>query len=284
MFEMVVGSLGKVALLRGEDAGDIFYATDAELAVPDFRVALHDTSQLLIEVKNHYQKKPHEPHVEKTEYLEKLTAYAALTKCELLIATYWTRWNTWTLVPVDAFSREGSRSVLTMENAIMASQMARVGDVFIGTRSPLRFRVDLVERNRSTKAGKDNRLFTIDQVRLFSEDRQLTDPVDRRIATALLFYGAWEEEQCVEENASGHVTAVEYRFSPPADGQRQEVQGFDFVDRMSSLLSRKFQQGTSSGGKVTGIRLDFEPGNFGRLIPEDFKSEALPLWRMTQQP
>lgn len=282
MFEMVVGSLGKVALLRSEDAGDIYYVTEADLIAPDFRLVLHDTSQILVEVKNHRQKAGQEPHVEKTEYLEKLAAYATLTKSELLIATYWSRWNIWTLVSPTAFAREGSKSVLTMPDALCANQMARVGDMLIGTRSPLRFRVDVMEKSRSVKKGRDKRLLVIDQVRLFSEDRHLTDPLDRRIATALLFYGTWEEEQCVEHDASGQITAVEYRFAPPADRRQQESQGFDFVDSLSGMLSRRFQQETSRSGKVTGVRLGFEPGRFGELIPEDFKSDALPLWRVTQ--
>jgi hypothetical protein len=138
---MVVGSLGKILLLRQEDQGEIFYATEQELAVPDFRIVLMDRTQLLVEVKNHYQDRPEEPHVERWDYLEKLRTYSELMRCEIVIATYWVRYNVWTLVPLSAFERDGDKAALGFGRAMAANEMSRVGDLLIGTRWPLGIRL-----------------------------------------------------------------------------------------------------------------------------------------------
>lgn len=47
-----LGRIGKVALIKSEDAGDAYY-TGPEILIPDFRVVTADRAQLLIEVKTH---------------------------------------------------------------------------------------------------------------------------------------------------------------------------------------------------------------------------------------
>lgn len=281
LFQMVVGSLGKVALLRKEDEGEILYGTDEELIAPDFRIVLRDRSQFLVEVKNHYQKAGQEPHRQNNEYLNKLIAYAALMNVELLLATYWVRWSIWTLVPASAFVREGKYATLSLEDAMKRNEMARIGDIFIGTRWPLRFRIDVEELSRTEEGDRQDRTLVIKTVRLLSEDRPLLEEADRQVATALLLYGNWNESEHFETDEQGALTAVEYRFSPPEEGRMQARQGFDIVASMSSLISRVFLQGTSKGGAVAGINLNFEPGRFGQLIPDNYESSALPLWQLT---
>src|SRR5688500_12370982 len=55
MFEALVLSLGQTQLMKQEDAGDL-YSTDEQIKLPDLRLILLDGKQLLIEVKNFYQK------------------------------------------------------------------------------------------------------------------------------------------------------------------------------------------------------------------------------------
>src|SRR5882762_3322376 len=56
LFEALTVSLGVVKLLKREDAGDIY--ADEDLQIPDYRAVLRDGHQLLVEVKNQYQKDP----------------------------------------------------------------------------------------------------------------------------------------------------------------------------------------------------------------------------------
>jgi hypothetical protein len=63
MFETVVASLGNVKLLKQEDAGSGYYASNVDLALPDYRIVLKDDAQLLVEVKNFSQITGTQPYV-----------------------------------------------------------------------------------------------------------------------------------------------------------------------------------------------------------------------------
>ena len=68
MFAYVSGALGKVSLLKQEDAGDLFF-TDGDLIVPDYRMTFHDGKQTLVEVKNFHSDNPSGYFVINKEYL-----------------------------------------------------------------------------------------------------------------------------------------------------------------------------------------------------------------------
>jgi hypothetical protein len=105
MFAALVASLGTVSLLKGEDGLDCF-AQDPSLEIPDFRAVLKTGDQMLIEVKNYHQEPPYtNAYRMRANLLQGLQAYAALMKCPLKIAVYWSRWNLWTLNSPHVFCR-----------------------------------------------------------------------------------------------------------------------------------------------------------------------------------
>jgi len=281
MFETVVASLGNVKLLKQEDAGNAYYAGNVDLALPDYRIVLKDGTQLLIEVKNFSQTTGTQPYVDATDYLHRLEAYAAVTQSELLVAVFWHRWNMWTLVPPNAFVTTGRRARLELPAAILANQMGRLGDKMIGTRWPLRLRLEVDERERE---GKERRCL-IRNATLHSEDRILVDPVERRIAMFLILNGSWDETTVMEEQEA-KTSVIEMQYAPAEDTGNQREHGFEFVGSMSAMISNFFRQGTiDDGDEVKGFHVDFNPGEFGQLIPDDYKfgETALPLWVLTIQ-
>ena len=282
MFETIVAALGEVRAIKQEDSGSGYFADDIKL--PDYRLVLADGSGLLVEVKNHHQRetKPHEPFEMEVSYLRKLEAYSRMMNTDLTFAIYWSAWNLWTLTSASAFTVNGDHAVLTMADAFKASQMARIGDVMLGTRAPLRFRVETVETDRQ---GVQRRV-VIDNAMLLCEDRPIAAEVERRIAMMLMLYGDWREEQVVELSDDDKLTAVEYRFAPPEEAQRQNEQGFEMNSFISSMVSKLFREATVKDGVVTALHMEFTPGEFGRLIPTDYDQirVALPLWRCVLQP
>lgn len=99
MFEHIAAALGHCVVIKAEDSGDILVSDD-KLRVPDFRVLLQSGQQMLIEVKNFYQKQdPFEAYEVSQNYLEGLQRYASLFGQDLKLAIYWSRWNMWSLVP-----------------------------------------------------------------------------------------------------------------------------------------------------------------------------------------
>jgi hypothetical protein len=280
MFEMVVASLGKVSLLKKEDAGNLYVASGDEVATPDFRVVLSDGAQLLIEVKNFYQKDGLERFELESSYLAKLQAYSRIVGCDLLMAVYWVRWNLWTLVSPRSFSTNGKSSSIALTEAMPVSQMALLGDLNIGTRSPLQFRLEV---NELGSVG-DRRQIRIESTKILCAGKEVTDPVERKIAMVLLFYGGWKDEAPVPEMRDGKVVAVDY-FSYPESGNRaHSSRNLEMVGFLSSIISSRFRSATSDESGLTATRMDFKPGEFGRLIPEGYEGKALPLLRLQLKP
>lgn len=279
MFETVIASLGKVQLLKQEDAGAGYYGGDADLAVPDHRIVLNNGTQLLVEVKNFHQAGGTDFYVEEFEYLRRLDAYATMTRSELLIAVYWSGWNIWTLVPSAAFTVDGKKATLELEAAFKQNQMSRIGDQMIGTRWPLRIRLEVEELGNR---GAERQLLIRDTL-LYSEDRILTDPVTKRLAMFLMLNGGWHEDT-VLIHAESKLTAIEFHYAPEEQARTQAEQGFDIVGSMSSMISRFFREATVVEDEVARLQVDFTPGEFGQLVPEDydFKGHGLPLWQFTQ--
>jgi hypothetical protein len=140
MFEAMIVGFGGYRLLKQEDAGSVHPQKTFE--IPDFRIILTNGEQLLIEVKNHYGKDPFKLDVKfRRDYLERMSAYSKLVGCQLRIAIYWSRWGFWTLVDPSDLKPYQNKLHITMTDAMRVSEMARLGDVTIGTKAPLQFRV-----------------------------------------------------------------------------------------------------------------------------------------------
>lgn len=282
MFESIVASLGRVALLKQEDAGEMFY-TGPELVMPDFRVVTEAREQFLIEVKNHYQKlATFSGQMERIDYLDKLSRYAALTGAHLLFATYWTQLNLWTLVTRAAFQVDGAKAILSMEAAVTENEMFRLGDRFIGTRAPLRLRLHVHEVER---CGNE-RTVIIDNVELLSEDRLLAEPVETELAMFLLLNSRWEEEQEVHATPEGAFQCIEHVYSPPLEQRQQDSKGFEMVGPLSSMLSNEYRTATAKDDRVESVRHEVRPGRVAQLLPDDYHDghSSLPIWLMTVVP
>lgn len=283
LFERIVAALGSCQLLKREDVGNIFHSLDTDVQPPDFRVLLNDGKQIVVEVKNFYQGDiGTKEQRESTSYLDGLAAYAAAMSCELRIATYWVRWNRWTLVPLAAFRRGEKWSVLSLGDALLANEMGRLGDVLVGTRWPLRLRV-LADSSRPSTIGPDGRgTFTTGARELFCEDRKINSMREQQIALFLAFYGDWQIIDSTAEVDDDKLIAVEHHIGPHEDRGALAEYGFEFVGTLSSMISK--QHNSSTGfSEVDAVHADFSPGAVGGLIPNDYKGDALPLWRFTIQ-
>jgi hypothetical protein len=278
MFESLVASFGAVKVLKPEDSGEI-YVSDETLRVPDFRLVLADDSQMLVEVKNFYQKADARRSFElDADYLEGLVRYSKAMSCKVLFAIYWARWNIWTLSPLEAFKKQKEKSTLDMLEAMKANHMISLGDYSIGTQFPLSI-VMHADKTKPRVIEQDGSVsFTISKVEVFCAGQLIADPADRRIATYLMFFGKWayEVEPRVVDN---QLEAVEHRWVPEADHE----QGFEIVGSLSEMFSTFYKFATQDGDQMEKLRLDVAPGSWGTLIPEEYAG-TLPLWRFRLQP
>jgi hypothetical protein len=93
----------------------------------------------------------------------------------------------------------------------------------------------------------------------------------------------WE---CSEEPAAefdgDRLAAVTYLVTPPE--RANPDQEFEIVGTLSELVSRQFDDATTRDGEIVNISPEAEPTEFGVVIPRDFESDALPLWRFDLRP
>jgi hypothetical protein len=278
MFESLVASLGAIDVLKQEDAGEI-YVSDETLRVPDFRLVLADGSQMLVEVKNYFQKNDAMRLFElDQEYLEGLVRYAKTMNSTLQIAVYWAAWNIWTLVRPEVFKKSDGKYKLAMMDAMRFNHMASLGDFRVGTRFPLSLIMYAdKEKPRSIQSDGSGQ-FTTSKVEIYSAGHLVADPLDRQIATTLMFYGRWEYE--VEPRISGaEIDAVEHRWIPEEDND----QGFEIVDSLSGMFSNFYRFATQDEDKIAKLKLDVAPGSWGSIIPKGYAGKDLPLWVIIQE-
>lgn len=277
LFEALVVSLGQVALIKQEDAGTA-WAARRGLKIPDFRIVLPDGEMFLVEVKHFTQGGAATKPSVSAKYLDGLRAYGDVVGCPVKLAIYWARWNAWTLVPLSVWKRK-DRPSLSLERATKANEMGNLGDLYVATQFPLRFRL-VADPARDRKLGPDGQVaFTIGDVEMYCRDRRLTVKREQSIAMWFMLYGPWDEEATADVR-DGELVGADFTKTPPHDSG----QGFELVGALSGLFSSMFLSSTTEHDRVSRLGLAVTSGSLGSMIPRDYKSKSLPLWRFSVVP
>lgn len=279
LFEATVLSLGKFRLLKTEDVGRV-HAADTCRA-PDFRVVLDDGEQWLIEVKNVRCKDPFKQETRMSAaYLASLQSYADMVGAPLKLAIFWSLWNIWTVVSPDRFRRPRGGLHITMQEALVANESGRLGEVTIMTRPPLRLVLGAAVDMPRSLSPEGMAQFIIGSAKLFSGDVELIDVRDRKLAGVLFFYGEWPASGPFGVMDDGEFAGVEFVAKPeePSD------QGFDGIGWASRIFSRFYAMQTIEGDQVIQLHGETAPEWFAPLSNWDFKNSKLPLWLGRIQP
>lgn len=287
MFEALVLSLGKVQFLKQEDSGAL-YSTQEELEVPDYLLVFQDGTKLLIEVKNFYQKNDFLESFEVTEsYLNGLNNYSRLVGCELMVATYWVKWNRWTLVRLGRFELGSGIARLSFLNAVMFDELSLVGDRMIGCRFPLAIHMETRKDQPRAVQANGEVSFHIADMKIFCADQEVTSTLERNIAWYLINHGNWVEEPTQVIINDGQLDGLKFEWFPQnyrEDRVKYDAQGFAMIGTLSEMFSHFFRAVTQSDGRIGQIQVDVTPGHLGQMIPDDYEGERLPLWRFELHP
>jgi hypothetical protein len=187
LFEAVIVGLGGVKLIKTEDVGQFYCEEhDGGLALPDYRIVTATGEHLLVEVKGVPPNAVGKALKVRAKDLDAEQRYADMTSARLLVATYWSWLNVWTMVDATVLERTGNYKVLSFETALVANELALLGDANLGTKPPLQvaFAADL-ERPRGNDHVRDDQRelnFFIADVELYCDGQRIVDPVERRIA------------------------------------------------------------------------------------------------------
>ena len=279
MFEALLVSLGGYSLLKAEDTGRVY--PKGRFKAPDFRIVLLDGTQWLIEVKNVYEEDPFQQSrlLMKRAYREKLENYALATGGQLKLAVYWAKWRLWTLVTPEPLVDADGNLTLDMETAVRANELSSLGDLMIGTRPPLRFRLEADPDKASSMAPDGMARFTISGVRMYCGEDEILDPVEKHIAWIFMLYGGWEEIGPEPLLDGVQLTGIEFRWQP----QEQANKSFEIIGTLSEMFSRYYAEQTIENDEVVQIRAPLRPGLFVPLANPDYKSKVLPLCRLRIQ-
>lgn len=281
LFEAIVASLGRVRLLKTEDAGNV-YISGPGMKPPDFRVIFPSGEQVLIEVKSHFQKKPMADYRMRRKDVLELVRYAeTVGVTRVLLAVYWAKWNLWTLTDFEALQvYDDHRVCLPMLEAIEASEMGSLGDRTPATEWPLSLRF-LSDPTKPRAVEGDKFPFTVGAVDVTVAGKRITNADEQNIALRLMLNSNWAETTEVEI-VDGEAIAVRFDFAPEAAPGNQP---FAMHAPLSSIFSTMFNRSTiDEDGEITELRLEVDPSALARLIPDGYKGEILRIWRFHLQP
>jgi hypothetical protein len=275
MFAYVAGALGKCLLVKQEDIG-ICLSAEKDIGIPDYYVAITDSSAFFVEVKN-----CSEMYIKfSEEYVKKLSRYAAIRNIPLKMAIYWYKIRHWTLNPVENFEFKDGCYKLPLGVAMATSEMAILGDLTIGTLAPLKLRLMMDPKETTEIDEKGNCQFTIGKIEIYCQDTLIEDEDEKNIAFKLIMSGKWKEiEDVIIVN--GKVISIDYTYSPIGSPTNNY---FSIIASLSSIISSSYDDSTISYGKIQKLLPEAEPYLFEVPIPENYKGKYLPLWRLSLKP
>lgn len=275
MFAVVAASLGKCALIKQEDGGEAF--CNDYISIPDYRVVLKDGGNFLVEVKNYHKESFSETYSFTEKYFNSVLKYSELVGCEVKIAIYLSKLNYWTLIPHSAFVKDGNKFIITIEDALKNNEMLLLGDQMLATKPPLEVYFVSDPSKPATldeDTGKTN--FIIKNILLYCAGKPVTGELEKQLVFYFTMYSDWEELESLPIMAGERLIGVRFNYGPN-DGPSDD--GFDILGNISSMASTMYKLATEDNGEVTAVETDNHPKNFTVVIPDDYKSDELPLWR-----
>ncbi len=279
LFAYVAGALGKVKLLKQEDAGNIYYVGD-EIIAPDYKAILNDDNQILIEVKNFYSEDIKKEFKLEKEYYLKLKRYSDMNNTPLKIAIYFTTMNQWVLLPIAAFKNNSNSYTIDFATAIAKSEMALLGDRMIGTTPNLEIHILTKKSEAKTIEASGIVDFTIRKTKFFCADQEVTDKIEQRILFDFIRYGKWVEDASETITEDGKLLGIKLIYAPV----EQKGQGFEILGLLSEMISNKFKELTIRNDEIETLDLGANPKDFQILIPDNYDSKILPLWQFIIKP
>jgi len=283
LFASTVVALDGCELMTQVDLGEVFVDGDSAKA-PDFFLHLRNGRRILVDVKG-IRDAPQTPeHPEKfgASEVTRLRRFGDLYGAEVFLAFYYSYLPMWTLVSLDDLSAgPGGGYRITFAEAMMRNKMALIGDRTIGVGQPLEMTVYPDASKSNTIAEDGQAQFTVGSFELRVAGTPVTSPLEARIVVFLMAYGEWPGSE-VPSVAGGAVQSLTWGAKP--DERANPKESFEIIGTLSSMYARAFEYGTTGPAGVTGLQIDPDPGMLVSLIPHDYDSEELPLWRFELVP
>lgn len=276
LFAYVVGALGRISLLKHEDAGNVYSVDSDDVMPPDYNVILKDGTQFMVEVKNH--RKIGSFSI-KEDYYNKLERYAHICNTKLKIAIYFSHYKTWVLVPIEAFEKKGKSFSIDFAKAYAMSEMGLIGDCLVATTPDLEVHF-FNEENEADEININgwNR-FTIRDIKFYCAGNEITDEKEKEIAFYLIRFGNWIEKETETIIRDNRILGLKFVYSPMLEDEWDINPSFSMIGALSSMISSMYNENTVNDGKIFAVDVDLNPEDFKVFINENYEGKNLPLLR-----
>ncbi|MBD9534198.1 hypothetical protein IB233_21470 [Comamonas sp. CMM01] len=281
MFEYVIASLGKAELINQEDSSAPLYSGD-QIQAPDFFVALKNGERYFVEVKHTYNSSFNNPIPFSKNYLSRLKRYASIRNSPLCIAVYWKAYNYWTINKVEDFETAKGTINLRFGEACIKCISGSFGNRMIGAVPPLVCRFYAQTDKASTLNSDGIANFTIGDIKLFSEGKEIVNDIEKQIAFYLIFNSKWEASDPVAYMDGNRIDYAEITSKPHMDESVQGVkneQEFRIIGTTAGMISNLYENLTTDNDEITRIIPHWTPDEMNPGIDESYKGEDLRLWQ-----
>lgn len=282
LFASMVAALDGCVMLAHVDLGEMFF--DGEPAkAPDFFLHLRDGRRILVDVKDVAipPGAADRPITFSASEIARLRRFGELYGATVHLALYIAAAPMWTLVDLDDLVRgPGGGFRITLPEAIMRNKTALLGDLSIGVAPPLELLVRPDDSLSNAVDDEAHASFTVGSFEVLAGGRPVRTEQAQQIVLFLMMHGRWpvSEHPVVEQS---RVVSLTWRAEP--EETLNPGESFEIVGALSEMYARLFELGTRGPAGITALDMEVEPGALVSVIPHDYESADLPLWRFIQR-
>jgi len=281
-FEMVK-ALDSVKFIKEEDTKRVYSKLDFK--IPDYRIASKDEEIFLVEVKNFVSGGPTKNMNKHTEYSlaqkywNQLKTYSELFSIPVKIGIFWKSWGLWTLNDLDEFKSVGVKRTINLLEAFRHSQMYKLGDKSIGTKSPLVFRLIMEPKPLYIDKSVTKVVSKIIDVQMCSEGNVIRDKQIFELAYLLFWFGKWKQEGPFPIIKDNTFHGMEYIAKPIKETKGQ---GFEMIATLNMMYMNMYRLLTYREKGLSNVYPKGELPPIAKIIPKNPFHRGLPLWIFTQ--
>lgn len=276
LFRRVAAGLGECSIIKNEDAGGVI-SDDEGITLPDYRIILKDGRQIFVEVKNHGHLSFKSQFLLNKDYVLKLQRYGEINNVPVYFAIYYRSIRQWALMPVNALIELKKKYSTNVMHSLANNEMAMLGDLMVGTKPPLIFEI-VADTTHDQSIDTNHQIhFIIGDVKIYCDDKELTDLTEKNIAFYLMRFGRWDCDVPEAVMDGNNIHSIRYTFNAESP-EDAEQNGFGVIGYLSSMITEAFNEQTVYKQQVTAIDANGEPDVFSVKISKNYNGKKLPLW------
>jgi hypothetical protein len=284
LFASMVSALDNCLLMTQIDLGEIYVDDSEDVKAPDFFLHLRSGEKILVDVKSvKYSISSVDPLIKfGAREVARMKRFGELFGAEVYVAIYVRAFPMWALVPLgDLSPGPGGGFRIPLTRAMLRSQMSKLGDQMIGTVYPLELQVTAHPDFENSVDEDGAASFTTGSIRIFANGVEAKALADQNLLHFFMQYGGWEISQRVETEKR-KISVVRALAHP----HEVSDQPFAVLGTLASMYARFFESKTTFNDVdlVRALDLSAEPGMLSTLLPHNYKSDVIPIWRFVTQP